>query len=301
LKKIIAGLVLLLILVVAAGIFTHYFFLRPPALKRIKPAKEYPLSSQVEHKAPPFEVFPEERLPRRKTSIDKKNIPLKKPLPRVAIIIDDLGYQKKLAEKFIHLDAVLTVSILPYSPYHQQLAKLARSRGYEVMLHLPMEPLENHLTDSGEGTLLTTMTPDELIQQLNNDLEAVPYISGVNNHMGSKMTANSEQMHQIFTVIKKRGLYYIDSRTTAETVGRPSARLFQVPFAERDIFIDHVQEADFIRKQIELLVDIAHEKGQAVGIAHPYPLTYDIFLEELPKIKKEVQLVSASDVVTIDQ
>jgi len=167
------------------------------------------------------------------------------------------------------------------------------------MLHLPMEPFEYPHIYSGPGTLLTTMTPDELIDQLNADLAAVPFISGVNNHMGSKMTANSDQMNQIFTILKKKRLFFIDSRTTAESIGKPSARLFQVPFSERDVFLDHIQESEVIKKQIRHLIQIAYEKGQAIGIAHPYPITYDVLLEELPNIKKDVQLVSASELVAI--
>ena len=299
LKKVIIGFGILLVLVIAAGIFTHFFILRQPVPKRVLPEKEKQLFIPSPHKAPPFEIFPDEATVPSESLPRPAPAPLKKPLTRMAIIIDDLGYQMKLAEKFINLDAVLTFSVLPHSPYQKHIVKLAKAKGLEVMLHLPMEPLEYPDIYSGPGTLLTSMTPDELIEQLNANLESVPYVSGVNNHMGSKMTTNADQMYQIFTVLKKRGLFFIDSRTTAESVGRPSARLFQVPFAERDVFIDHIQEADLIKKQIQCLIRIAHEKGYAIGIAHPYPLTYDLLFQELPKLKQEVQLVSASELVTI--
>jgi polysaccharide deacetylase 2 family uncharacterized protein YibQ len=146
------------------------------------------------------------------------------------------------------------------------------------------------------------MSPDRLVDQLIRNLNAVPFIVGVNNHMGSKMTASSTHMYQVFTILRKRGLYFIDSRTTSESLSKPSARLLQVPFAERDVFIDHNQEPDFIRKQIKLLARIAGINGQAIGIAHPHRITYKIFREVLPELKQKVLLVSASDLVqTIGQ
>jgi uncharacterized protein len=136
-----------------------------------------------------------------------------------------------------------------------------------------------------------------LIARLNRDLDAVAHVRGVNNHMGSKMTASAPQMRQIFTTLKKRGLYFIDSRTTTETLCRDSARLLRLPFAERDIFIDHLQNPDFIRKQLHRLLQRAQRQGHAVGIAHPHPVTIEVLRHELPNLKKEVQFVPASRVV----
>jgi polysaccharide deacetylase 2 family uncharacterized protein YibQ len=128
-------------------------------------------------------------------------------------------------------------------------------------------------------------------------LDAVPFVKGVNNHMGSKMTAESSQIYQIFSVLKKRGFYFIDSRTTKDSLCKPSARLFQIPFAQRDVFLDHHQDADFIHKQIKKLVRIARSNGKGVGICHPYRSTYKVLREVLPDLQKEVQLVPASAVV----
>ena len=165
------------------------------------------------------------------------------------------------------------------------------------MLHLPMEPNEYPMADPGPGALLSSMTPDERIAQLKADLGAVPYIKGVNNHMGSKMTTLSDEMNQIFTVLKKRGLYFIDSRTTAATMSRSSARLFKVPFAERDVFLDHVQTREAVRRQIEHLINIAEINGRAVGIGHPHEVTYEVLKEMLPRLKDRVELVPASEIV----
>ena len=104
-------------------------------------------------------------------------------------------------------------------------------------------------------------------------------------------------MNQIFSILKKRGLFFIDSRTTTETVAWQSARLLQVPFSQRDIFLDHVQERAFVEKQIRALIKRAREHGGAVGIGHPYPVTLEVLTEMLPEIKKQVDIVPASQMV----
>jgi polysaccharide deacetylase 2 family uncharacterized protein YibQ len=151
--------------------------------------------------------------------------------------------------------------------------------------------------DPGPGALLTSMMPDQLIHQLNKNLNALPDVKGVNNHMGSKLTAESSQMYQIFSILKKKNLYFVDSRTSSQTLCKPSARLFQIQFAQRDIFLDHIQEAQFIRKQIQKLIRIALRNGYAVGIGHPHPVTYKVLHEMLPDLLKEVRLVPASKIV----
>jgi polysaccharide deacetylase 2 family uncharacterized protein YibQ len=224
--------------------------------------------------------------------------PLKK-LPRVAIIIDDMGYDRQLAEKFIDLNTAFTIAILPHSPHQETIARLARARGLEIMLHLPMEPMEYPEINPGAGTLLTSMSPDELLQALEENLRAVPYIKGVNNHMGSKLTTRSEQLYQVFSVLKRHGLFFVDSRTTEASVCQPSARLLQIPFAQRDVFLDHVHEPSFIRKQLRELVRIARKRGEALGIAHPHPSTYRILKEELPALREQVEIVPASRLVRV--
>lgn len=188
----------------------------------------------------------------------------------------------------------LTFSVLPHSPFEREIAKSVNAAGLEVMLHLPMEPMEYPHVNPGTGALLMSMSPDRLIAQLYENLKAVPYIKGVNNHMGSKMTAGSTQMYQIFSVLKKEGLYFIDSRTTTETLCRPSARLFQLPFAQRDIFLDNIQKADAIQNQIKKLYLIAESHGEGIGIGHPYPVTYKVLKKILPGLRKKVEFVPVS-------
>jgi polysaccharide deacetylase 2 family uncharacterized protein YibQ len=294
--KAFAGLAILVVMVAIAGLLAHFLIPTEKPLKTDRPSKTASKTKKQLAKIPPYEIYPPKEIPLEKPPIKKPPRDLKQ-LPLVAIIIDDMGYDKKIAKKLSQLDGGITFSILPHSPYQKSVARLAHKNGLDTMLHLPMEPFEYPQVDPGPGTLLTTMTPDQLIRTLENNLASVPHIKGVNNHMGSKMTAESSQLYQIFSILKKRNLYFIDSRTSVKTVCKPSARLFQIPFAQRDVFLDHFQEPDFIRKQIKELIRIAQRHGHAVGIGHPHTITYEILREMMPELQKKVKLVPASEIV----
>ncbi len=247
---------------------------------------------------PKFEVFPEEpEVPSKPSEPAVPPDPDRRP--RVAIIIDDLGYDLQMAERFLDIKATLTYAILPHSPYARQIANAASLNGSEVMLHLPMEPDEYPEVDPGPGALLSDMTPDERIRVLRENLDAVPFVSGVNNHMGSKMSANDDHMNQILSIIKKRGLFYIDSMTTHNSRARSSARLFQVPFARRDIFLDHDPEPESISRRLDQLVGLAELNGHAIGIAHPYEATYQVLSEKLPEMNDRILFIPASEAVRL--
>jgi len=300
--KALAGTAILAALVVAVGFLV--FYLAPPQTPAPPPAAEsHKAETPAVKKKPAFEIYPKEK-PVPSQPLAKKDIPESIPppasikeLPAVALIVDDLGYDKKIAQRFAQLDVALTFSILPYSPFQQKIVRLARSKGLEIMMHMPMEPVEYPEVDPGPGTLLASMSPDELINQLDQNLNSLPGVKGINNHMGSRLTTESSQMYQIFSVLKQRGLFFIDSRTTAESLCEPSARLFQIPFAQRDVFIDHHVKTDFIRNQIKELIRIAKKNGEAVGIMHPHSTTLHVLQEMLPELKGQVRLVPASKVV----
>jgi len=292
------GCVLLVALVAIAGFLAGRFLSPIPDKQSAhhvpKPAK--PGTPGSRPFSPKYEVYPKEDLPEVKP-VPSHAIPQPNGLPRVAIIIDDLGYDSRIFKKFLNMNAVLTLSILPHSPLQKKIARTAHDRGLEVMLHLPMEPTEYPSIDPGPGVLLVSMSPDELISALVSDLDAVPFITGVNNHMGSRLTTVSPKMRQVFTILKKRDLFFIDSRTTKDTLCKSSARLLQLPFAERDVFLDHVLEPHAIQKQIRYLIQVATKQGQAVGIAHPHTVTYTVLKDELPELETKVRLVPASEIV----
>jgi len=247
--------------------------------------------------APPvYEIYPDKEAVQRPAPPVRPDRPAG-ARPRVAIIIDDIGYDRGLARRFMAFNVPLTFSVLPESPFKDTLVKEIQQRGLELMLHQPMQPREYPEVNPGPGALLSAMSADELITQLERNLDQLPGVRGVNNHMGSQLTTESTRMYQVFSVLKKRKLYFVDSRSTAATVCRPSARMFQVPFAERDIFLDHFQNARFIRKQFRQLVKEAQKHGQAVAIAHPHRVTVDIFKEMLPELQRQVELVPASQLV----
>ncbi|MBW2647468.1 MAG: divergent polysaccharide deacetylase family protein [Deltaproteobacteria bacterium] len=223
--------------------------------------------------------------------------PVLKALPKVAIILDDVGYDKRLALDFLSLDASITVSIFPFSPYKKKISSVAHKKGRDVMLHLPMEPLEYPKVNPGEGVLLTSMDMDALLAQLEVNLDEIPYIVGVNNHMGSKFTADPERMEYVFKLLRDRGLFFVDSRTTTRTCARRVARSIKLKFAERQVFLDHLQEESFIRRQIKQLASIARSRGSAIGIIHPHRLTYRILKAELANLKKDVEIVPVSQLV----
>ena len=292
LLKTLVGFVLLVVLVMAAGVWLYYLMARKetplPHPETIKPYAGTP---------PAYEIFPEvDDLPK---PVTPGPLPPSGKTPRVAIIIDDLGYDPDIAAKFLKVDGILTLAILPHSPFQKSIARAAKMRGFEVMLHLPLEPNEYPQVNPGPGTLVTTMSPDMLIKQLRANLAAVPHISGVNNHMGSKLTASSAQLYQIFSVLKQEGLFFIDSRTTTKTICKPSARLLRIPFAQRDIFLDHQPVKEIIEKQLDRLVRLSKARGYAVGIGHPHEMTANVLKRALPKLKKQVVFVAVSEVVAI--
>ncbi|MGM0452863.1 MAG: divergent polysaccharide deacetylase family protein [Thermodesulfobacteriota bacterium] len=289
--------VCVLFVVVCLSIGAGIYLIRHPRAPERLVSDVGPQEKTQKYAKPDFEVFSTKPTPKP----DRKS-PEKAPAqkrPRVAIIIDDLGYDRDLAEKFLSLDAVVSFAILPYSPHQREIAEMAHRKGCPVMLHMPMEPREFPRVDPGPGAVFSDMSPDERIRVLRQNLGEVPHVCGVNNHMGSAVTADSVQMNQILSILKKRGLFFVDSRTSADSRSRSSARLFQVPFAERDVFLDHVAEAEKVRAQLDALVRMAEKKGQAVGIGHPHAVTYEVLAEMLPAIKKRVKLVPASDVVRV--
>jgi uncharacterized protein len=291
--KVIGALAVLALLVVSAGVLARYILRRP--VTNVPPVVQMPVPPAKEPEKPTYEIYPPQEPPTKPLAM-LHQLPGDHP-PLVAIVIDDIGYDRHIAEKLLAMDAPLTFSVLPYGPFSREIAGEARSKGHEIMLHLPMEPKEFPAVSPGPGALLNKMTPDQFIDQLKADIDQIPGLKGVNNHMGSAISTSSARMRQIFTILKKDGLYYIDSRTTAETVARPSAELLHIPFAERDIFIDHVETQQFIRKQLHKLIKRARRQGYAVGIAHPHTVTYKVLAELLPELKKSVELVPASMVI----
>jgi polysaccharide deacetylase 2 family uncharacterized protein YibQ len=217
--------------------------------------------------------------------------------PQIAIIVDDLGYDLKIAFSFIKLDLPLSLSIFPFATYTQIISEKANNQGREVMLHLPMEPKQYPSIKPGPGAMFLSMGRKEIKQVLNQDLMEVRYACGVNNHMGSSFTEHRNKMLVVLRELKKRRLFYIDSRTTTGTVGFKTARQVGVPSAERNVFLDNEVDVKSIRIQMERLLSMARHKGRAIGIGHPYKNTLKVLQEYESRLKVEFDVVPVSELV----
>ncbi len=216
---------------------------------------------------------------------------------RLAIILDDLGNDRSAADAIFALPYPLTVSVLPNHTHSVDIAEEAHRRGYEVMLHLPMQSVGNETPESQE--LRPGMPTTEVASIVDQMLSGVPGVVGVNNHQGSQATADQPLMSELMPVLRDRGLFYIDSRTTAATLAFDAARASGVPSASRNVpFLDDVAEPGAVRKQLELALREAKTKGEAIAIGHPHPATLQALREILPHAESQgVHLVFASDLV----
>ena len=218
--------------------------------------------------------------------------------PKIAIVIDDLGGENKISQELLRWNLPITFSILPFLPHSETLAKEAHRKGKEVILHLPMEPRGYPQTKAGEGVLLEEMDESRLLRQLSKDIEAVPYIKGVSNHMGSRLMEDPEKIRIVFSELKRRGLFFLDSRTTPQTVGLQVAQSVGLRVKERSLFIDHSSDEEEIKQRLERLIQFSLSTGKAIGIGHPHPSTLKSLKEMIPKMKeKGIELVPLSAVM----
>jgi hypothetical protein len=216
--------------------------------------------------------------------------------PKLAIIIDDLGYDRESAETLFQIPYRLTVSVLPHLPLSSIVAEEASRRGYQVLLHMPVESNGGEKAETIE--LRAEMNSDDAVRTLQGMLDTVPQALGVNNHQGSLGTANSSLMNAIMPALHERGLFFVDSRTSSASIAFASARRAGVPAASRDVFLDDDQDATAIGRQLELAVRGAKLHGQAIAIGHPHPATLQVLQDSLPRIQSEgVEIVFASQVV----
>lgn len=220
-----------------------------------------------------------------------------KDLPKIALIIDDLGYERVLAKAFIQMDLPITLSFLPQSPHGKLLTGAAAKMGKEVMLHAPMERNDFSRSGLGPGALLSDMGDDEIRRTLMNDLEDMTAVKGVNNHMGSHFTKQADKMAAVLRELHRWKLYFVDSRTTPETIAFDLARKMGVPTAKRDVFLDNDLSEKAIRFQMERLVGIAKQSGHAIGIGHPHEETLAVLQDYFLPLKERVDVVPVSHLV----
>lgn len=216
---------------------------------------------------------------------------------KVAIIIDDMGYSLEALRKISSMRKALTVSILPFSPYAKNTAQVAHDNGLEIMLHLPLQSADDNSNNDFKGIILSGMSEDEVKKALEENLHQVPYIKGVNNHMGSKITADKNKMHIILERLKQMDLFFVDSVTTTKSIAFNLAQALGIPSARRHIFLDSINNVETIKQKLIQLFRDAQKEGDAVGICHPSDETLQVLMENIHLAEEyNVELVFASQI-----
>ena len=216
-----------------------------------------------------------------------------------SIIVDDLGNNFDRGKSVIHFPAPITLAILPKTEFSASLAKLAHSYNKEIILHLPLQPIANH--DHSPGTLNLHMTHQEFLSELKSNIESVPHIQGINNHMGSLLTMHPGHMNWLMKEVSAIGdLYFVDSRTTTKSVANTIATENHVPSLERDVFLDPDYKPDTIKKQFQRFINIINRQGYGIAIAHPHPRTLQFIKEHLSELEDNgIELITVSQLIKL--
>jgi len=215
----------------------------------------------------------------------------------IVLILDDVGFDHQPLESAMGIDPNLNFSILPNARRASDFAHTLHGRGFEVMCHLPMEPIGYPRQSPGPNAVMTSMSDEEIARTTRQNVGGVPYAVGMNNHMGSRATTDARVMTGVLAALPK-GMFFIDSRTTSGSVGERLARQMKIPTASRNVFLDDVQEESAIRKQLAELATTAESRGLAVGIGHIYPVTVRVLVAAVPELREHgFRLVRASDAV----
>jgi hypothetical protein len=305
-KKKGRGLGLLcLFLFVAATLAAGFYFMalypgtpvKTPLPLLSGQAKKKPLSQKAQPVVDP--IYEEPGLPHQPSVAKSRGQLEKKTLagkPLVAIVIDDMGYNRDTGQALLDLDLPLSFAFLPFTPFSETLQKEARARGRDILLHLPLEPMDPKW-NPGPGALTTAMAPEAMGELFRQDLQMVPNAVGVNNHMGSRFTADSRAMRTLMHLVRARNLFFLDSLTASRSVGYDLAREMGIRSERRTVFLDNDQHPDKILAQLDLLVRLAGEHGQAVGIGHPYPATVEALRKYQPQLQTRTEMVGISRLV----
>ena len=202
---------------------------------------------------------------------------------RLAIIIDDIGYNPRRAASFLSIPTDLTFAVLPHLPYSVELAQAIHDKGHEILLHQPMEPFDRQL-DPGPGALFVGDAASHIQSVVAENIQAVPFASGVNNHMGSRFTSNGEEIRYALEAIKYRGLFFVDSLTSSRSKAYHTACGLHMTSGRRDAFLDNQRHPRDIVNRLYDVMNLAFTHGQAIAIGHPYPETANalqVFISEI--------------------
>jgi uncharacterized protein len=272
--------------------------LEPPKPRQAPPTDSHAVTHENHHyasRAPESNTI--ERAP-PPLSPQPPSPTLTPPLARVAIVIDDFGPNVEIARRFVELPLAITVSILPHQQCSQEIAELAHAHHRQVILHLPMEPQGYPKVKPGKGALLLSMSGDAIHESLTSALDASPYFTGINNHMGSRFTENAAMMKTVLEEAKKRKLYFVDSYTSPRSVAASVAQQVHIPFRRRDVFLDNNPSEGAIRAQIRQVIRRAKIQGAALAIGHPHESTLRALSQEAGEFEREhIAVVPAGELM----
>jgi polysaccharide deacetylase 2 family uncharacterized protein YibQ len=239
------------------------------------------------------------RLPSRQVATPATRQPGNPVTPKgqIVLIIDDVGFDHQPLDAAMHIDPNLNFSVLPNAQHAHEFAEELHRAGFEVLCHLPMEPVDYPHQSPGKNAVMTAMTDAQIAETTREDIAAVPHAAGVNNHMGSRATSDPRVMRAVLTSMPK-GMFFIDSMTSSRSVAERVAREMRVPTAARQVFLDDVQEEGAVRRQLAQLTADAEHRGVAIGIGHMYPVTVRVLGEAAPELRaKGFRFVRASEAV----
>jgi polysaccharide deacetylase 2 family uncharacterized protein YibQ len=217
-------------------------------------------------------------------------------LPRIAIIIDDMGHHQKMGGELLDLDLNLTFSFLPQAPFTQEQEERAWKLGRDILVHMPMEP-QDLTFDPGPGALYVDASVESIFDTVEDNLTYVPHAIGVNNHMGSKFTADRQAMHEVLSVMQKKGLFFVDSVTVSGSLGADEARRMGMKTGSRHVFLDNSQTQEDICRQLKRLVAYAKKHGTGIGIGHPNRATINALKMCQELLLKQVEIVGIHELV----
>lgn len=217
--------------------------------------------------------------------------------PKIVFVIDDIGYNKRYAQLLFSINRPLTVAILPQITYSKYFAEEAKKRGFETLLHLPLEP-EDIGEDPGPGLIRANMKTDEIKLILENDLASVPGVIGVNNHMGSHASRDRGLMYLILKELKRRQLFFLDSMTHPKSVGHRVAYALGMPVLKRDVFLDNIDDFNYVMERIQEVAEVAKQTGNAVAIGHYRENTLLAVKKSIPRLEAEgFEIVALQNVI----
>jgi uncharacterized protein len=217
--------------------------------------------------------------------------------PKIALIIDDIGFSRSRLEMFLEIETVITFAVLPRLPLSLTLAEEIHSLGYEIMLHQPMEPTDTSI-DPGPGAVYVGDDDYKIGKVIEENISEIPFATGINNHMGSRFTECQREMTDVIRAIKDKGLFFVDSLTTNHSTGYATARSLNVAAARRNTFLDNSLDVSVIMAQLDKLKTRALKTGYAIGIGHPFPETAEaIALFKKSLVDSNIQFAKISSLI----